>query len=137
MYNYLEEMKALIIEDLNSEDSDFCLDEYKNSWIYGYREMEGYDKNSLLQGLSDYFYGECCDLTGNLNGSFTCNSAVAESYVIDNYDLLREACHQLCVSNDIVANKFLDQDWEFFDVIIRVYLLPRAIYEAVSEMGLI
>ena len=136
MYNYLEEMKALIVEDLNSEDSYFCLDEYKNSWIYGCKEMEGYDKNSLLEGLNDYFtYGY--DLTGNTDGSFTFNSAVAESYVIDNCDLLKEACYELCVSNDTVASKFLDQEWEFFDVIIRVYLLPRAINEAVSEMGLI
>lgn len=49
-------------------------------------------------------------------------------------DLLAEACKELCVTNEIVGEKFLNEDWEYFDVTIRCYLLGWAISEALDEI---
>lgn len=49
-------------------------------------------------------------------------------------DLLSEACAEFGIDSATVGEKFLDEDWEYFDVTIRCYLLSQAISEALDEI---
>lgn len=73
-------------------------------------------------------------VTGNASGSYTFNSWKAQEYVTDNTDLLREALRGFCTEPDTIAEKFLDGDWEYFDVTIRCYLLYSVIQEVLDEL---
>lgn len=48
--------------------------------------------------------------------------------------MLAEACKEFGVNNETVGEKFLNEDWEYFDVTIRCYLLGWAISEALDEI---
>lgn len=72
-------------------------------------------------------------VTGNASGSYTFNRLQAREYVIDNMDLLNEAIEAFCIDAETVADKFTSENWEYFDVTIRCYVLSEAIEKAVDE----
>ncbi len=117
MYNYLESMKADIIdyirEDVNTED-------------YTSRE-------ELEERLNDDLW-TADGVTGNASGSYTFNTYKAREYVIDNIDLLDEMCNEFGVDPVEIGQHFLNRDWEWMDVSIRCYLLGQAIAEALDEI---
>ena len=73
-------------------------------------------------------------VTGNASGSHTFNRYTAKEYVIENIDILNEAVQEFCIESETVRDKFLNEDWEYFDVCIRCYLLSAAISKAVEEI---
>lgn len=117
MYNYLEAMKSDIKDYIKNEI---------NTVNYS-------DRDELESDLNDILWNED-SVTGNASGSYTFNCAESFGYVDDNMDLLSEACEELCITNETVGEKFLNEDWEYFDVTIRCYLLSQAISEALDEI---
>ena len=117
MYNYLEAMKSDIMDYIRNE---------VNTNEFASRE-------ELEESLNDDLW-TVDSVTGNGSGSYTFNRSEAEEYVNDNSDLLREAISEFCIDSETVAEKFLDADYEYFDVTIRCYLLGQAISEALDEM---
>lgn len=117
MYNYLEAMKSDIKDYIKNEI---------NTANYS-------DREELENDLNDILWNEDA-ITGNASGSYTFNRAEAAEYVNDNMDLLSEACTEFGVDSTTVGEKFLDEDWEYFDVTIRCYLLSQAISEALDEI---
>ena len=117
MYDYLEAMKSDIIDYIRN---DVNTDEFSSR-----EELEESLYNDLWTVDS---------VTGNGSGSHTFNRAEAEEYVNDNSDLLREAISEFGVNSETVAEKFLEADYEYFDVTIRCYLLGQAISEALDEL---
>lgn len=118
MYNYLEALKDDIKDYLESEF------EYKYSHITDIEDLE--------RELNDDLF--CHDsITGNASGSYTFDSYVAREYVLDNTDELKDALDTFCVDAETVADKFLSENWEYFDVTIRCYLLGQAINEFLEE----
>lgn len=117
MYNYLEAMKSDIKDYIKNEVN-----------ISNYS-----DREELENDLNDTLWTED-SVTGNASGSYTFNRAEAAEYVNDNIDLLSEACEEFNVDNETVGEKFLNEDWEYFDVTIRCYLLSQAISEALGEI---
>ena len=73
-------------------------------------------------------------VTGNGSGSYTFNSNEAKEYVTDNMELCAEALREFCVDVETVAEKFLSEDWEYFDVTIRCYILHSCIAELLDDM---
>ena len=73
-------------------------------------------------------------VTGNASGSYTFNRYTAKEYVIENLDILSEAVQEFCIESETVREKFLNEDWEYFDVSIRCYLLSAVISKAVQEI---
>ena len=75
-------------------------------------------------------------VTGNGSGSYTFNREAAKEYVIrsdDGMDTLRDAiCEFDCEHEAFSA--FLEENWEYFDVTIRCYLLGQAISAAIDEL---
>ena len=117
MYNYLEAMKSDIMDYIRNE---------VNTNEFSSRE-------ELEESLNDDLW-TVDSVTGNGSGSYTFNRAEAEEYVNDNSDLLREAISEFDVDSETIAEKFLDADYEYFDVTIRCYLLGQAISEALDDM---
>lgn len=117
MYNYLESMKSDIKDYIKNEI---------NTANYS-------DRDELESDLNDILWTED-SITGNASGSYTFNRAEAAEYVNDNIDLLSEACAEFGIDSATVGEKFLDEDWEYFDVTIRCYLLGQAISEALDEI---
>lgn len=116
-YNYLENMIADIIDYIN-ENID--LSEFSN-------------REELEEKLNDELW-TADQVTGNASGSYTCNSFKACEYVIDNMDLLADMCDEFGVDSKELGEHFRREDWEWFDVSIRCYLLGQAIAAALDEL---
>ena len=91
----------------------------------------------------DDFMDDLCDelwvedsVTGNGSGSYTFNRCQAKEMVVDNIDLLGQMIGEFDIDSKTIADKFLAEDWEYFDVSIRCYLLNSAIYDACIELEL-
>ena len=121
MYNYLESMKNDIQEYIKE---NYSADEIAENMA---------DRDRWADDLNDNLW--CCDsVTGNASGSYTFNRYVAKEYVTENEDLLKEALEEFCTDFKTVADKFLNGEWEYFDVTIRCYLLGVAINAALDDM---
>ena len=73
-------------------------------------------------------------VTGNASGSYTFNRWQAKEYVTDAMDELKEAAREFCIEPETLCEKFLESDWEHFDVTIRCYLLGECIAAALEEI---
>lgn len=91
------------------------------------------DREGLEQQLNDDLWTED-SITGNGSGSYTFNRVQASLYVLDNMDLLQEAFDEFATDPATVGDKFLSEDWEWFDVTIRCYLLGSVISDVLDEM---
>lgn len=114
-YSYLESMK----EDIK----DYITENY---------EKEDYENISEEQ-LNDDLWTED-SVTGNASGSYTFCRATAKEYVQDNMDLVQEMADEFGIDKATIGEKFLDDEWEWFDVSIRCYLLGAAIHESLEEL---
>ena len=117
MYNYLNAMKADILEAIRN---DYTLADYEN-------------RDELEERLNDELWMDD-SVTGNASGSYTFSRCQAWEYVSDNMDLLREAVTEFC-EMETLADHFMNEDYEWMDVTIRCYLLGQAISEALDEFG--
>lgn len=118
MYNYLDAMKKDVLQAIRE---NYTLSDYD-------------DRDELEQVLNDDLWIDD-SVTGNASGSYTFNSARAEEYVrADGIEYLREAISEWCIDAETVAEKFLNEEWEYFDVTIRCYLLGQAISAALDDI---
>ena len=117
MYNYLDNMENNILDYINENIS---IEDYEN------------DREDLEEKLNEDLFN-CDSVTGNASGSYTFNRWTAEEYVSDNMDLLNDAVSEFGIDSETVAEKFLSNEWEYFDVTIRCYLLGQAISKALDN----
>lgn len=117
LYDYLEAMKSDIKDYIKNEVNP----------------AEYSDREELESALNNTLWTED-SVTGNASGSYTFNRAEAAEYVNDNIDLLSEACAEFAIDSATIGEKFLDEDFEYFDVTIRCYLLGQAISEVLDEI---
>ena len=123
-YNYLEVMENDILEYISE---NYTEEETRENLA------TRASRNQFAQELHDFLWSHD-SVTGNASGSYTFNSYRAKEYVTDNGDLLREALQEFCTEAETIAEKFLDEEWEYFDVTIRCYLLYRAIENALDSL---
>jgi hypothetical protein len=104
---------------------------------------ENYTPEEIVEKLQDRDEWEselhddlwtCDSVTGNGSGSYTFNSWKAKEFVTENTDLLQEALREFCDDAEHIAQKFLDGEWEYFDVTIRCYLLGSMIHTVLDEL---
>lgn len=91
------------------------------------------DREGLEQQLNNDLW-TVDSVTGNGSGSYTFNRVQASLYVLDNMDVLQEAFDEFATDPATVGDKFLSEDWEYFDVTIRCYLLDSVISDVLDEM---
>ena len=118
-YNYLEAIKDDVrqaIED-NYDIADYS------------------DRDEFEETLNDDLWVDD-SVTGNGSGSYTFSRAEAEENVKGDpnaMDYIRELISDYD-EKDIALEKFMDEDWEWFDVSIRCYLLGQVISEVLDEL---
>lgn len=121
-YDYKEH----VLEDVRQHiEENYDREEITNALCDKEARQDLAEKISCSAWISDY-------VTGNASGSYTFCRHTAREYVIDNLDLLWEAAGEFDVANEEIGERFLDEDWEYFDVTIRCYLLEACIAEALD-----
>lgn len=111
-YNYFESICEDIRQWLDWHDGQVDFNECRE-------DIETYLLDSLYDDDS---------VTGNGSGSYYCNSWAAEESLRHNLDLLAEAADEFGYSN------IIEQGAEVCDVIVRCYLLPRAVAHVLDEL---
>ena len=72
-------------------------------------------------------------VTGDASGSYTMNRAVAKEYVIENIDLLKKVVDEYGFNKKDIGEQFLSEQWERFDVLIRLCLVREYFDDIFSE----
>lgn len=116
MYNYLEEMKKDVLAYLEENGGEY----------------EGLEREEVEESLNDDLLDKD-EITGNGGDLYFCTAEEAKKAVQDNIPLAIEALREFCVPMETVGEKFLQEEWGYFDVTIRCYLLGTAIAEALEE----
>ena len=121
MYDYLQAVKDDVREYI--EDNDI-LTEYSDL-----------DKDDLYEKLNDDLWIED-SVTGNGSGSYTFDRNEAKEYLFDSngFEYFAEMIPEFGINAEEIANRLAGQDWEWFDVSIRCYLLGQAISEVLDEL---
>ena len=91
------------------------------------------DREAIEEYLNDTLWLDD-GVTGNASGSYTFNREEAKENVLADIDTVREALEEFGTDAETIAEKFLDEDWEYFDVTARCYILGQAIAEALDEI---
>lgn len=119
MYNYLEAMENDVREAIKN---DYDLNDWRG------------DRDGLEEKLNDDLWIDD-SVTGNGSGSYTFNRERAREYVQDDgRDYIEDMCAEFGIDAAEVGRRFLDDDWEWFDVSIRCYLLGQAIAAVLDEL---
>lgn len=117
MYDYYEAMK--------NDIRDYIEGEIEYTDFETLEELEEHLQDTLWTDDS---------VTGNGSGSYTFNSHTAKEYVTDNMELCTEALREFCVDMETVAEKFMEENWEYFDVTIRCCILSSCISDVMEEI---
>ena len=121
MMNYFEQVKADVKTWIEDNAYYFDLDDYKG------------DREGAEEWLADNLWTED-SITGNGSGSYTFNREEAKEHVLNDMDTVTEAIREFCDDAITIANHFLNEDWEWFDVTARCYILGQAIAEVLEEI---
>ena len=106
--------------------------------------LENYDRNNLADFDDEDDFKDCLidiltdedSITGNASCSYYYNGYKAQEALNGNMDLLRDACEELDLSNEEIGEYFLDGDFEYFDRIVRCYIVmnTNVIEDVVDEL---
>lgn len=122
MYDYESVMKEDVLSEIQERYT------HKDIILALHDDWEGF-RDELMDAL----WNED-SVTGNASGSYTFNRYEAREYVLDNMGILSEVVDEYGIDKREIGDKFLEENFEYFDVLIRVYLLPNVIFTIVDEM---
>lgn len=114
-YNYREHLKADVVDSLDM----FVPHSYD-------------DVEEFRVHLDERLWVED-SVTGNGSGSYTFSREDAKANVLANLDLLHGAMEDFEVTDEEIGKRFMADDWEWFDVIIRCSLLSGVCEEVAEE----
>lgn len=123
-YNYYEAMK----EDIKN----YIAENYTREEL----DEKMLDLDNFSEDLNDDLW-TVDSVTGNGSGSYTFSREKAKDYILsdlDNVYLLREALKEFCIDGDTIAEKFLSEEWEYFDVTVRCYILGSVINNVLEDL---
>lgn len=124
-----EEKKMTYLEQIKEDIRNYIEENYTSEEIS--EKME--DRDEFEEMLNDELW-IADDVTGNGSGSYTMNRAKAQENVLNDIETVQEALREFCVEADTIAKKFLESDWEYFDVTARCYVLSMGISEVLDEI---
>ena len=114
-YNYREHLKADVVDSLDM----FVPHSYD-------------DVEEFRVHLDERLWVED-SVTGNGSGSYTFSREDAKANVLANLGLLHEAMEAFEITDEEIGKRFMADDWEWFDVIIRCSLLSGVCEEVAEE----
>lgn len=91
------------------------------------------DRDEIEEYLNETLWTDD-SITGNASGSYTFNREEAKEKVLADIDTVREAFEMFDTDAQTIAEKFLNEDWEYIDVTARCYILGQAIAEVLDEL---
>ena len=102
-------------------------------WLYSEMPNDFLDGLSLTESI-DKVYDELgdTDITGNLTGSYYCNSYRAREMVMEYIDDVARAYMNLGMESEFCEDVYT-QRWEKMDVIARIDVLYQAVSDAVTD----
>lgn len=92
------------------------------------------DINNFAERLSNDCWVDDA-VTGNASGSYTFNQADAREYVLENMAILFDALDNFGAEDAEIVKHLKAEDYEYFDVTIRCYLLPEIIAYVMDFLG--
>lgn len=113
-YDYRNEMAEVIKDYIINELYDEIIDQLNDDYCYD-------DVHEFIMDNIEQF-----DITGNLSGSYTCNSFLASIYLLNNDDLFYDALEffgYVDFNGNITIKADLLIEPEYKDVLIREYML--------------
>ena len=117
VHDYIEEMKRDIAQYIADE-----------------AEIEdGEDRDDFEQRINDNLWIED-SVTGNGSGSYTCSRSKAHENVMGNEHFIRNLIDDFGVDAKELVDRFMSADYEWFDVLIRCYLLGQVLSEVIDEL---
>lgn len=117
VHDYVEEMKTDIAQYIADE-----------------AEIEdGEDRDDFEQRLNDDLWTED-SVTGNGSGSYTFSGSKAHENVMGNEDYVRQMVYEWGIEAKDLVDRFLNAEWEWFDVSIRCYLLGQVLAEVIDDL---
>lgn len=116
-----DDVKNEICEYLNMEEGSPELSAYISE-----------HRSELEEKLHDDLWNKD-SVTGNASGSYTMSTWQAEENLCHNWDLLEETAFSFGDEHPYISTDY-KYGAEFWDVSIRLYLLPSAISEALDEL---
>lgn len=125
-----EEKKMTYLEQIKEDIMDYIKENYTTEEIT--EKME--DRDSFEEELNEELWIDD-SVTGNGSGSYTFDRIKAQEYVLADIETVQEALREFCIEADTIAKKFLESDWEYFDVTARCYVLSMGISEVLDEIG--
>ena len=115
---YMEQMVQDIIEYIKEDEL----------------EVTAENREEVAERLNDELW-IADSVTGNGSGSYYFSSYKAREQVLEHgYEYIPEAVAEFGIDSKEVAQRFIDGDWEYWDVTIRCYLLSEAIEEALDQL---
>lgn len=124
-----EDAKMTYLEQIKEDIMNYITENYTTEEIT--EKME--DRDEFEETLNDELWVDD-GVTGNGSGSYTMNRAKAQENVLADIETVQEALREFCVEADTIAKKFLESDWEYFDVTARCYVLSMGISEVLDEI---
>lgn len=120
-YDYREAMREDVREWID-DNFDYIMD-----------RVETLDRYETF----DYLYEQMWvtdSVTGNASGSYTFNTYKAREYVTENMELLMQAMSEFGYEAKDLGQRFANEEWEYFDVTIRCYLLSEILGEQMDDI---
>ena len=114
---YIDEVKAAVREYLKENASE--------AWENGITHQDADE-------IADILWNED-SVTGNASGSYTFSRHRAMENVMSDMDTVVDALQDFGVEDGEIAKHFIQEDWEWFDVTARCYVLNQAICEVIEE----
>lgn len=124
-YNYHE---AVLQDAYNYIKDNYTADEL--------REMFAQNDFDTIRDDMENKMWDADSVTGNGSGSYTFNRDKAREYVYANIDTVKTALYEFGCFNDpeALVEKFLEEEYEYFDVTARCYCLYGAVEEALKRI---
>ena len=100
---------------------------------YSAFDFDGMTPESIKEKIYDDAWGDD-SVTGNASGSYYFSTEKSREAVETDRDTVEDALRDFCVEADEIGRRFLDGDYEYFDVTARCYVLGEAVEEAYKKL---
>lgn len=90
--------------------------------------------NSDFDSIKQYVLERKDEITGNTVGSYTCSSEIAKRNVMEYFGIFYDAVQWYDISAETVGNMFLNDNWEWMDVICREYIFDKYLDDILEEI---
>ena len=90
--------------------------------------------NSDFDSIKEYILERKDEITGNAVGSYTCNREIAKRNVMEYFGIFYDAVQWYVISAETVGNMFLNDNWEWMDIICREYIFDKYLDDILEEI---